>query len=572
MLLHGDKLRMLFWLRWKMFQRSFSRGGARRIIGTIFLTIFVLFVSGSIAVSTYAGYRFAPTPINSELLFVVLTGVYVLWFILPLLEFSVNEGLDVSKLALFPLTRAELMSSLVFSTLLDIPTLGLFLVFAAVVAGWGTSIPLVLLAFLAMLIFYIQVVGMSQLVLALLMRTLQSRRFRDLGVILAVLLASSGYLCQLVIRGAVATNSIGLLTTGSLSTYLQWLPPGMAARAIQQAAIGNWGMSFVWLVALALVSIIVLYLWQMIVENGLTSSESSATTRIVRRRNGRVGQVEQAGGTRQTVATNLQTVPARRSLLPAPLLAILQKDLRYFWRDPQIKATFIQSILSILFPIFYFGLTILDSSGRRSGLAFLGPFIEMIVPVFALLSLYSLSYNVLGMERQSLTTLFLFPIEPKYILWGKNLLVLVIGLLEITLLVVLGGFLTNAWNLVPPALTIGIAGIGIILGFGNITSVFFPQRMRQAFRGFQSSSNMTAEGGCLRGLLSLAAFVVMLIVLVPVALALILPIIFHSEWIWGAAIPASLAYGAAFYYIATRLVAPRIVSQAPEILARIVRE
>ncbi|HZR44469.1 MAG TPA: hypothetical protein VFB12_30425, partial [Ktedonobacteraceae bacterium] len=342
------------------------------------------------------------------------------------------------------------------------------------------------------------------------------------------------------------------------------LPPGMAARAIQQATVGNWGMSFVWLAALAVVSVLVLYLWQLIVERGVTAAESSGTIKATRRRAEPVPVVA------------AQAVPATSSgigrLLPAPVLAMLNKDLKYFWRDPQIKATFIQSIISIVFLIFYFGFTIFNSSGSGQRLFILGPWAEMIIPGFVLLSLYSLTYNTLGMERQSLTTLFLFPVEPKYILWGKNLLVFLIGLVEITLLIVLAALFTQAWTFVLPALTIGMAGIGIILGCGNFTSVFFPQRMRQAFRGFQSSSNMTAEGGCLRAIMSILAFFVMLIVLIPAAAALVLPVIFHAQWIWIAAIPASLLYSAAFYYIVTRLVAPRIVTKAPEILAAIVRE
>ena len=120
--------------------------------------------------------------------------------VLPLFEFTVNEGLDVSKLMLFPLTRPELMVSLLFSTLLDIPMFGLILVFIAVVAGWAISLPVTLLTIVAVLIFYTQVVGMSQLVLAVLMRTLQSRRFRDLSIILIALFSSSCYLFQQLVH------------------------------------------------------------------------------------------------------------------------------------------------------------------------------------------------------------------------------------------------------------------------------------------------------------------------------------------------------------------------------------
>src|SRR5213595_324914 len=201
MVIHRDKLRWLFWLRWKLFQRGFTRDKTR-IITTIIIVVFGVPFYGGIAAGTYLAYRFLPYPANAEVLFLVLTAVYLLWMVLPLFEFTVNEGLDVSKLLLFPLTRSELMVSLLFSTLLDIPMLGLILVFIAVVAGWAISLPVALLTIVAVLIFYVQVVGISQLVLALLMSTLQSRRFRDLSIILIALFSMSCYFIQqLLLRG-----------------------------------------------------------------------------------------------------------------------------------------------------------------------------------------------------------------------------------------------------------------------------------------------------------------------------------------------------------------------------------
>src|SRR5262249_43661955 len=158
-----------------------------------------------------------------------------------------------------PLTQGELMASLLISTLLDIPTVGLVLVFAAVVAGWAYSLPLALVALLTVLIFYVQMIAISQLVLALLARVLQSRRFRDLSIILIALFSSSCYLIQqLVSRGIGSSNFLHALQGGAFSIYLQWFPPGMAARAIQQAYVGNWAVSFVWLLVLALLSLAML--------------------------------------------------------------------------------------------------------------------------------------------------------------------------------------------------------------------------------------------------------------------------------------------------------------------------
>jgi ABC-2 type transport system permease protein len=140
------------------------------------------------------------------------------------------------------------------------------------------------------------------------------------------------------------------------------------------------------------------------------------------------------------------------------------------------------------------------------------------------------------------------------------------------LLVLVTAFLTQAWEFVVPALAIGLAAIATILGCGNFTSVFFPQRMKAAFRGFQSSANLSAEGGCLRALMSMFAFYAMLIVLAPVEAGLILPVIFHAHWWWFISIPLSLVYAGAIYYGVTILVAPRMLTKAPEILAATTRE
>jgi hypothetical protein len=565
--IHQDKLRWLFWLRWKMFLRAFTRGSGRVmvIVGRILALLAGLGIGGTIAVFSFLAYRFLPAPANTEVTFLVLTGIYVVWAVLPLLEFNVNEGLDPSKLSLFPLTRAELMVSMVFSTVLDLPMVGVFLVLVALVAGWATSFPLALIALLGALVFYVQLVGISQLVLALLMRTLQSRRFRDvMTVVLIILLSSSGILWQFLARGMGSGRFIATLQHASISSYLQWLPPGMVARSIQQAVAGNWGMSLLWLTISLLAGVLVLYLWQLVVERSLIASESDGEVKTVRRRK----SVSTVGQSVQAQSAN----PLGR-LLPGPVVAIMVKDFKYFRRDPQLQATLVQSVVTILLTGAYIVFTGVQSGGDSKGFFhFIGPWAVMVAPLLMMLSLYSLSYNVLGVERQGLTALFLFPIEPKYILWGKNLTVFIVGGVEMVLLVLVAAFLTQAWEFVLPALAIGLAAIATILGCGNFTSVFFPQRMKVAFRGFQSSANLSAEGGCLRALMSMVAFYTMLIVLAPVEAGLILPVIFHAQWWWLISIPLSLVYAGAIYYGVTVLVAPRILTKAPEILAATTRE
>ncbi|QBD79286.1 hypothetical protein EPA93_26185 [Ktedonosporobacter rubrisoli] len=560
MIIHTEKLRWLFWLRWKMFARGFTRrpGRISHIIGTIFLVLFGLPLIGGIAVLTYLAYRYLPSPANIESLFLVLTGVYLLWIVLPLLEFNINEGLDLSKLVLFPLSRAELMVSLLFSTFLDIPTIGLLLIFAAVIAGWASSVPLALFAVLAMLIFYIQVVGISQLVLALLMRVLQSRRFRDLSIILLALFSSGGYLfLQVAARGLGANNLIDALFHRVFSPYLQWLPPGMAAQAIEQALAGNWGAALLWLAVLLVIGIIVLYLWQLVVERSLSTPEVGNTQR---RMPARVSGSGTGRAARQ--------VAFGSALLAAPVRAMVLKDLKYLRRDPQLQAMFVQSIISMAVLV----VITLFNSGGRGGVSRLGDWAVLIAPAYVFFSLYMLSYNVLGFERQSLTTLFLFPVRPEYILFAKNIVVLLIGGVEVIVLVLLAAFVSHAWHMVLPALVVGLAGIGAMLGCGNFTSVFLPQRLRQARRGMTTATNVSAEGGCLRAVMSLASFVAMAVILLPVAAALVLPVIFDARWIWSISVPLTLVYSAAFYYLVTTRVARRMLERIPEILEQTTKE
>src|SRR6185312_5104994 len=206
----------------------------------------------------------------------------------------------------------------------------------------------------------------------------------------------------------------------TISPYLQWLPPGMAARAIQQASLGHWTISFIWLGGLLVISIAILYLWQLVVSRGLSAPESAGTKRVRQQK------------TSQAVAHEISTTPTNiwERMYSSQVFAVALKDLKYFRRDPQLQALLVQSIVSI---VIFVAIPLLNS--RRESLSFFGTWAVMFAPLFALFSLYSLSYNVLGFERQSLTTLFLFPIEPKRVLWGKNLVVFAIGSVEMVLLV-----------------------------------------------------------------------------------------------------------------------------------------
>ena len=266
-----------------------------------------------------------------------------------------------------------------------------------------------------------------------------------------------------------------------------------------------------------------------------------------------------------TIAVQPASTNIWERFLPPQISALAIKELKYFWRDPQLKAMMFQSVIYVA--IFLIAPLFNRDSSRFGGTGY----VLLITPLIVILFMLTLSLNTLGLERQGLTTLFLFPVAPQRILWGKNLAVATFGVVELVVLVAVGAFITQAWIFVLPVLVGGLAGMGVALGCGNITSVYFPQYVRQRQRGFQATGQ-PAQAGCLRAAMSFAMLIVTGILLIPVALALGLPFIFHLQWIWAITMPLTLIYGIAFHQIATRLVAPRMLERAPEILAITTRE
>src|SRR6185437_16611708 len=137
MLVHVDKLRWLAWLRVKMLTRSFRRRRAYLIM-TIIGILVLLFLAGWLAFVLFLVLTGLSATSETEVLYLFFSAVLLFWIVLPLLSYSTNEGLDVTKLQLFPLTRLEVMFSLIFSSLFDIWTVFLFVLFGATIVAWWT--------------------------------------------------------------------------------------------------------------------------------------------------------------------------------------------------------------------------------------------------------------------------------------------------------------------------------------------------------------------------------------------------------------------------------------------------
>lgn len=555
-------IRALLWLRVMLTLHGFSASPAQ-LIGFIISLLVLLPLSLGGAYGVALGFQLLSPAWRVQLLFGVLGALYIAWAALPLLQYALNEGLDITKLQAYPLSRVEQMLSLVLATLFDPSTLVLLALYSAIAMSWHASVIAAIITVVALVVAYAHTVALSQLTLSALVGMLRSRRYRDLSIVVVAVAVSLCSIGSQVVFHSFGGVSLAGVAGLRLDTYLRWIPPGMAARAIQRASAGDIPHALAWLAALVILFPLLLALWARLIEHNLVTTEGAAgarrgrahhTTRVV------------AGGATPVAGTMHR--PARGGLLPGPARAIAAKEVRYMWRDPQIKAAILSSMVYVLFII----LPQLYAPGRQvaGGARPLGGIEIFIAPLPALLITLSLARNALGMERQGLQQLLLFPVRPVDIFWGKNLAV---GTLAFAVQVALTcgtAALTGSWGGdVWLTLAVGLAAILVMLGCGNVSSVLAPFRMRQMRTG---SGTVSGQSGCLQALLGLLVLASTWALLMPVVAAVGIPLLLgHQVWL-SISVPLALLYGVGLHQLATRLIAPRVLARAPELLHVIVAE
>jgi ABC-2 type transport system permease protein len=563
-LIRPSQVRALFWLSAKLRLRGYARNW-QQTAGAIALLVFLLPLAAVAGVSTWFGYTLLDRPYAVELLFGVLFFLYILWAALPLLQYTVNEGLDVTRLQTYPVTRAEQMVALVLVTFMDVGTLFIMGLFVAILIGWSASPVALAFTFAALAFAYVHIVSLSQLILATLMGLLRSRRYRDLTIILFAFIGVTCSVSGQLVSYAARTSGFTAVVNLPIVEYLQWTPPGMAAQAIVRANEGAYTEAALWLAALIALVPLVIALWGFMLDRGITTAEAGGTPRGARR-----AAAPSAASARSLAAPApvARASRAHRPLIPAPVRAIVGKDLRYYWRDPQLKAMMIGSLLFLVF-IFLPRLTAGGSESYRDGASFVNSYLVYVAPLPAIFLTLTFSLNAFGLERQAAQMFFLFPVRPLHVLWGKNLAV---AFIAVPVLIASSAGLaavSGRWEDVPVAITVGIAGMLVAMGCGNIVSILLPTRVRQIRAG---ENRIAGENGCLRALLTSIAFTIVWILLAPVAAAVALPLLFSHADLLPLTLATGLVYAVALYQLATWLIAPVMLRRAPEILEIVTRD
>jgi len=627
----SSAFRLLLWLKWTLMWRGIGRD-KMRLFGTIIIVVVFTPISGGLAFLCWI--MSVHHPVLLPYIGLAALGLaYLIWLITPLLGFPLNESYDPTRLFAYPVSYRTIFLASAVAGCFDLPTLFVLPIFLALILAASTT-PLVGVACVLLIaLFLLQTIATAQAVMLALIGFLRSRRFRDITMVLLPLFGMAFYIAQ-----QTAIRRMDLFVTGfrdmlqsPVWRVMRYFPPGWAVSGMMAARAGDYLHALFFLVLLGLVCAMMayaaahamrsLYLGErgpLVAPSPRTPSTASVFSRTpnppspfptgagganspgsfpeprasaiapaapvasraerasdtsrAERASEFAGGIPRSGGLSEAG----QGVAAKPFLLPPALAAVIQKEWRYLWRDPQYKVAAINMLYTlvifalafILNPSWRY-LTAMPGSGFGGALggplaAFLRGLISFRIVGILLLASLPLVFNIFGGEGTSITILFSFPTPRRYLFIGKNLAHAAIVLALCVVGVLGGSYLTNTLSYAGIGLLEALVAIPILLAAGNLISIRFPHRM--VVRGQRwNRSNQVALGGagggtgtgCGYAFVYLACFFATFVAVMPAVIGVAWPFVIDAGALWCAFgigvsfLYSLLLYGAGLYMAST---------------------
>lgn len=500
--LNGRQLTALLNVRAKLVMRLFWREKGRIVAAFVSLLVFGPLLIG-LGMATAFAYLHLEPPWPTQILAIVLVGMWAIWLISPLLLSGINEEADITRLLLYPIARRDLIASILLGTLFDYTTYMMLLLFVAVGIGFSAVWPIVVVA---LLLAYWHMVIIGQLAQVLLGGLLQSRRFRDVALVLGSLLASTCYLWQLGLQRMSqympdSFDEAWLLGLRPLE-ILQWLPTGALAKAIALAQLGQWLNVALWLLYSLLWVIVLTAVWWFLLERITTGQNFFQFGKPSKPQQPKPGQQR---------AINIP-------ILPPDTAQLLIKEMKSIWRLPQRRVALLQGLI---FPFIMVGASLAQGDNIAQPSEWAG----IALPFYALFIFWFITQNMLAWEEYGLATLLLSPVPRQRIFTAKALAFLAVAGLPFLLIAAIVIATSPNWQSVAgfvTGLNVALATLAVTI----IASVLFPMRVN--FNPKQTRQKpLIAGGGCLAGVAS--AFLVPLLIAL-VALPGVAPFALAAWW------------------------------------------
>jgi ABC-2 type transport system permease protein len=454
------------------------------------------------------------------------------WAVMPLFFPSGDETLDPTRLVMLPLRPRPLVGALLVASLVGIgPLFTLCLLIGSVVAvarGGAAFVVGVVAVVLALLVC----VALARAVAAANVRLLTSRKGRDLAVLSGLVIAIGA---QVVNFGAQRLGASGLGELDPAADVLQWVPPASAIGAVHAVGEGSYGLALAQLALTAGALAALLAVWSRHLTRLMTSPDGST-----------LPAAESAA--RERTSTGLG-----RLLPPGRTGTVMERSLRYVWRDPKTKAAWVTSLaIGLIVPVF--------NAWQGTGSVYFACFAAGMLGIQM--------YNQFGQDTSAfwIVAMTISSTRDAYVeLRARALALLLITLPYATLVTVVTTAMLGDWRRLPEALGLSFALLGAMLATGAWTSARFPYSIPQ-----EGYKNVAPGQAGLAWISIFGGMIAAALLCAPViALTIWLNVSADGDdWRW-LLLPVGAGYAAALTAAGLRLAAPQTARRLPEILTAV---
>ncbi|MFJ4339565.1 transporter [Streptomyces sp. NPDC088915] len=474
---------------------------------------------------------------NAGTVAILLTGVVALaWAVMPLFVPSGDETLDPSRLVMLPLLPRPLVRALLVASLVGIgPVLTLFLAFGAALSV-AHGVAGTVAAVLAVPLVTVTCVALSRAVAAANIRLLTSRRGRDLallsGLVIAVGMQVVNFAAQRLTRPG------GMDTVEPAAAVVGWLPPAAAIGAVDAAGEGAYAVAAARLLLTAAALAGLVHWWRRSLVRLMVEPDGST-----------IGAAPEAGARGKDGRAGL----LGRILPDGRTGTVMERSLRYMWRDPKTKAAWVTSLaVGLIVPLF----NALQGAG------------SIYWACFSSFMLGMLMYNQFGqdtsafwMVAQTVST----PADAYAELRARAFALLAVTLPFTLLVTTATAAVLGDWGLLAEGLGLAFGLLGAMLGTGALASALFPYSIPQdsGYKNVVPGQAGLAWISIFGGVLVSGALCAPLI-----GAVVSLHLTGRHALLW-LLLPAGALYGTLLTWAGLRLAAPRTANRLPEILAAV---
>ncbi|MFE2235333.1 transporter [Streptomyces sp. NPDC059442] len=512
------------------------RNGLRQSAGRTAAYVTSIVVTAVFAAGTALAFVLLRGNADAVSVAVPMTALLALaWTVMPLFVPSGDETLDPSRLVMLPLRPRSLVRALLVASLVGIGPLFTVCVALGAAFALARGAAGIVVSVLAVPLVTLVCVALSRAVAAANVRLLTSRKGRDLAVLSGLVIAVG---IQLVNFGVQRLSRAGGLSVLEPAAELTgWLPPASAVAAVDAASAGDHTSAAARLLLTAAALGALLYWWQRSLVKLMTAPDGSTI-----------------GAAGEATAKDTAGHGLLNRLLPGGRTGtVMERSLRYIWRDPKTKAAWITSLaIGLIVPMV--------NALQGTGSIYFACFASGMLGI-QMYNQFGQDTSAFWMVAQTIST----TADAYAELRARALALLTITLPYTVLVTAATAAVLGDWPALPQALGLAFALLGAMLATGAVASANFPYSIPQdsAYKNVAPGQAGLAWISIFGGMLAAA------VLCAPVIGATVFLHLTDREPLLWILLPGGTAYGALIAWAGLRMAAPRTARRLPEILAAV---